>query len=174
MNPSGFSPWHGAHRQIGESERKDMTAEIIQFGDPKSLPAQIDARELANQIKKVNFVFGGDEYEASFRGGELWHLQRIYYRMQNGRHAKCRHRVRYPAQYLIDAAQKHLAGKGTSSAAKPDMRAPSTAEPDARTIDMITRLDALKKITTWAIQQLKAGRVPQDVMEAFKTYLAPR
>jgi hypothetical protein len=81
--------------------------------------------------------------------------------------------VRYPEQYLIDAAKKHLAGKGTGTA-KPDAHAPSTAEPDARTIDTITRLDALKKITTWAIQQLKAGHVPQDVMEAFKTYLAPR
>jgi hypothetical protein len=172
MNPLSFSSWHG-RIDIGESERKDMTAEIIQFGDSKSPPPQIDARELANRIKKVNFVFGGDEYEASFRGGELWHLQRIYYRIQNGRYAKCRHRVRYPEQYLIDAAQKHLAGKGTSTA-KPEMRAPSTAEPDARTIDTITRLDALRKITTWAIQQLKAGRVPQDVMEAFKTYLAPR
>jgi len=167
MNPLDFSPWHGAQRQIGESERKDMTAEIIQFGDPNS-PPQIDADELATRIKKVNFVFGDDEYEASFRGGELWYLQRIYYRMQNGRRAKCRHRVRYPEQYLIDAAQKHLAGRGAGTAA------PSSAAPDAHTIDAITRLDALKKITTWAIQQLKAGRVPQDVMEAFKTYLAPR
>ena len=150
-----------------------MTAKIVQFGDPKSPPPQLDAREPANRITKVNFEFGGDEYEASFRGGELWYLQRIYYRMQNGRPAKCRHRVRYPEQYLIDAAQKHLADKGTSMA-KSDMRAPSTTEPDARTVDMITRLDALKKITTWTIQQLKAGRVPQDVMEAFKTYLAPR
>jgi hypothetical protein len=149
-----------------------MTAEIIQFGDPKSLPPQMDAR-VANRMKNVHFVFGGDEYEASFRGGELWYLQRIYYRIQNGRHAKCRHRVRYPEQYLIDAAQRHLAGKG-SSETEPDMRAPSASEPDARTIDTITRLDALKKITTWAIQQLRAGRVPQDVMEAFKTYLAPR
>ena len=150
-----------------------MTAEIIQFGDPKSLPPQMDDAELANRIKKVNFVFGGDEYEASFRGRELWHLQRIYYRIQNGRHAKCRHGVRYPEQYLIDAAQRHLAGKGTSTA-KPDMLAPLNAKPDARTIDTIRRLDALNKITTWASQQLKAGRMPQDVIEAFKTYLAPR
>lgn len=85
-----------------------MTAEIVQFGDPKSLPPQIDARER----RKVNFAFGGDEYGASFRGGELWHLQRIYYRVQNGRHAKCRHRVRHPEQYLVDAAQKHLARQG--------------------------------------------------------------
>ena len=119
-----------------------MTAEIIQFGDPKSPPPQFDDRELASRITKVHFVFRGDEYEASFRGGELWHLQRIYYRIQNGRHAKCRHRVRFPEQYLIDEAQKHLAGKGTSTA-NPDM--PSTAERDARTIDTITRLDALKK-----------------------------
>jgi hypothetical protein len=149
-----------------------MTAEIIQFGDPKSLPPQMDAR-VANRMKNVHLVFGGDEYEASFRGGELWYLQRIYYRIQNGGHAKCRHRVRYPEQYLIDAAQRHWAGKGGSKT-EPDIGAPSAAEPDARTIDTITRLDALKKITTWAIQQLRAGRVPQDVMEAFKTYLAPR
>lgn len=149
-----------------------MTAEIIQFGDPKSLPAQIDARKFASEINKVNFVFGGDEYEASFRGGELWHLQRIYYRLQNGRRAKCRHRVRYPEQDLIDAAQRHLAGKGTSTAEP--MLVPSTAEPDALTIDTIARLDALEKITTWASQQLKAGHMPQDVLEAFKTYLAPR
>jgi hypothetical protein len=173
MNASDFSPWHMAPPQSAKAKDKDMTAEIIQFGDPKSLPPQIDSRELPNRIKKVNFVFGGDEYEASFRDGELWHLQRIYYRTQNGRHAKCRHRVRYPEQYLIDAAQKHLAGKGNSTV-RPDARATSTVEPDARTIDTITRLDALKKITTWAIQQLKAGHVPQDVMEAFKTYLAPR
>jgi hypothetical protein len=160
----------GIHKS---GKAKVMTAEIIQFGDPKSLPPQIDARELDTRIKKVNFVFGGDEYEASFRGGELWYLQRIYYRIQNGRHAKCRHRVRYPQQYLIDAAQRHLADKGTSTAGA-DVQAPSATEPDARTIDTITRLDALKKITTWAIQQLKAGRVPQDVVEAFKTYLAPR
>jgi hypothetical protein len=150
-----------------------MTAEIIQFGDPKSLPTQMDARDLVNRIKKVNFLFGGDEYEASFRGRELWHLQRIYYRVQNGRYAKCRHRVRYPEQYLIDAAQRHLVCKGTSTA-EPDKRAPSGAERDARTMDTMTRLDALNKIATWASEQLKAGRMPQDVMEAFKTYLAPR
>ncbi len=150
-----------------------MTAEIIQLGDPKPIPAQIDARELTSGIKKVNFVFGGDEYEASFRRGELWHLERIYYRLQNGRRAKCRHRVRYPEQDLIDAAQRHLAGKGASTAG-PDMLVLSTAEPDALTIDAIARLDALKKITTWASQQLKAGRMPHDVLEAFKTYLASR
>lgn len=150
-----------------------MTAEIIQLGDPKHLPAQSDARELIRGIKKVNFVFGGDEYEVSFRGAELWHLERIYYRLQNGRRAKCRHRVRYPKQDLIEAAQRHFAGNGTSTA-EPDMPVPSTAEPDALTIDMIARLDALKKIMTWASQQLKAGRMPQEVLEAFKTYLAPR
>lgn len=150
-----------------------MTAEIIRLGDPKSVPAQIDVRELASGIKKVNYVVGGDEYVASFRGGELWHLERIYYRLQNGRRAKCRHRVRYPEQNLIDAAQRHLAGKGTSTA-EPEMLAPSAAEPDALTIDTITRLDALKKIAAWASQQLKAGRMPQDVLDAFKTYLAPR
>jgi hypothetical protein len=151
-----------------------MTAEIIQFRDPKFLPVQIDARELAGVgIKKVNFVFGGDEYEASFRGGELWHLQRIYYRLQNGRRAKCRHRVRYPKQDLIDAAQRHLAGKGPSTAVA-DMLVPSTVEPNALMIDTITRLDALRKITIWASQQLEAGRMPQDVLEAFKAYLAPR
>lgn len=148
-----------------------MTAEIFQFGDSKSLPPQIDAVEPTNGIKKVNFVFGGEEYEASFRGEELWHLQRIYYRTQNGRQAKCRHRVRYPEHYLIDAAKKHLAGN-ESGTAEPHTRAPLAEDSD--TLDTITRLDALKKITTWAIHQLKAGRVPQDVLEAFKTYLAPR
>lgn len=149
-----------------------MTAEIFQFGDSKSPPPQIDAGEPTNGIKKVNFVFGGEEYEASFRGEELWHLQRIYYRTQNGRQAKCRHRVRYPEHYLIDAAKKYLAGDGIGPA-EPPMRAPGAAD-DCDALDTITRLDALKKITTWAIHQLKAGRVPQDVLEAFKTYLAPR
>lgn len=158
-----------------------MSAEIIRFGGSNPTVPNVAARlERATTVTRepVSFSFKGESYQLIFRGGE-WRLVRLYYRIQNGRRVTCKHAVRYPDPELLSAAERHEAGepdKSKEAAQAPEAGTPSTPqpdEPDAKTVELITRVDALKKIMTYASQQLKAGRMPQDVMDAFAMYFAP-